>query len=218
MVLEVSRFHRSPRRIVALDYFLKIDGVSGESPDAKHKGEIQLESFSWGETSPGGAGHGGGGGAGKVQMQDLVVTMVVSKASPKLMLACATGKHHKEAVLTVRKAGKDQQEYYIVKLKDVVVTSYQVGGSGRGRRSDGSGSAWLLDDSDGIQAAEGGWLARCACQGGLGPQAEQGCLRRLLAGADEEAELEQPSDDGESSGGVAFAVVLRDVEVAFGRG
>jgi type VI secretion system secreted protein Hcp len=114
---------------VAVDYFLKIDGVPGESPDAKHKGEIQLESFSWGEASPGGAASGGGGGAGKVQMQDLVFSMAVSKASPKLMLACATGKHHKEAVLTVRKAGKTQQEFLVFKFKDVVVTSYQIGGS-----------------------------------------------------------------------------------------
>jgi type VI secretion system secreted protein Hcp len=114
---------------VAVDYFLKIDGVPGESADAKHKGEIQLESFSWGETNPGGGGMGGGGGAGKVQMQDLVVTMLVSKASPKLMLACATGKHYKEAVLTVRKAGKSQQEFLIFKFKDVIVTSYQTGGS-----------------------------------------------------------------------------------------
>jgi type VI secretion system secreted protein Hcp len=114
---------------VAVDYFLKIDGIPGESADAKHKGEINLESFSWGETSPGGGGMGGGGGAGKVQMQDLVVTMLVSKASPKLMLACATGKHYKEAVLTVRKAGKSQQEYLIIKLKDIIVTSYQTGGS-----------------------------------------------------------------------------------------
>ena len=116
---------------MAVDYFLKIDGVPGESADAKHKGEIQLESFSWGETNPGGGGTGGGGGggAGKVQMQDLVVTMLVTKASPKLMLACATGKHYKEAVLTVRKAGKSQQEFLIFKFKDVIVTSYQTGGS-----------------------------------------------------------------------------------------
>jgi type VI secretion system secreted protein Hcp len=114
---------------VAVEYFLKIDGVQGESFDAKHKGEIQLESFSWGEASPGGAGAGGGGGAGKVQMQDLVVTMVVSKASPKLMLACATGKHYKEAILTARRTGKAQQEFLVFKFKDVVVTSYLTGGS-----------------------------------------------------------------------------------------
>jgi type VI secretion system secreted protein Hcp len=114
---------------MAVDYFLKIDGVPGESADAKHKGEIQLESFSWGETSASGGGMGGGGGAGKVQMQDLVVTMLVSKASPKLMLGCAAGKHYKEAVLTVRKAGKSQQEFLVFKFKDVIVTSYQTGGS-----------------------------------------------------------------------------------------
>jgi type VI secretion system secreted protein Hcp len=114
---------------VAVDYFLKIEGVSGESADSKHKGEIQLESFSWSETHPGSAASGGGGAAGKVHMQDLVVTMAVSKASPKLMLACATGKHHKEAVLTVRKAGKSQQEFLIIKLKEVIVTSYSTGGS-----------------------------------------------------------------------------------------
>jgi type VI secretion system secreted protein Hcp len=114
---------------VAVDYFLKIDGVPGESADAKHKGEIQLESFSWGETNASGVVMGGGGGAGKVQMQDLVVTMLVSKASPKLMLGCATGKHYKEAVLTVRKAGKSQQEYLVFKFTDVMVTSYQTGGS-----------------------------------------------------------------------------------------
>jgi type VI secretion system secreted protein Hcp len=115
---------------VAVDYFLKIDGVQGESADAKHKGEIELESFSWGETNTvSGPGGGGGGGSGKVQVQDLIVTMHVSKASPKLMLACATGKHHKEAVLTVRKAGKSQQEFLIFKFKDVIVTSYLTSGS-----------------------------------------------------------------------------------------
>jgi type VI secretion system secreted protein Hcp len=115
---------------VAVDYFLKIDGVQGESADAKHKGEIALESFSWGETNTvSGPGGGGGGGSGKVQVQDLIVTMHVSRASPKLMLACATGKHHKEAVLTVRKAGKSQQEFLIFKFKDVIVTSYLTSGS-----------------------------------------------------------------------------------------
>jgi len=114
---------------VAVDYFLKIDGVSGESADSKHKGEIELESFSWGETNTVSGPGGGGGGSGKVQVQDLLVTMYVSKASPKLMLACATGKHHKEAVLTARRAGKSQQEFLVFKFEDVIVTSYQTGGS-----------------------------------------------------------------------------------------
>jgi type VI secretion system secreted protein Hcp len=114
---------------MAVDYFLQIDGISGESSDSKHKNEIQLEVFSWGETNSGGGPGGGGGGAGKVQMQDVAFTMTVNKASPRLLLACATGKHIKQAVLTARRAGKSQQEFLVFKFRDVIITSYQTGGS-----------------------------------------------------------------------------------------
>jgi type VI secretion system secreted protein Hcp len=112
---------------VAVDYFLKIDGIPGESTDAKHKNEIQLEAFSWGETVEAGHAPGSGGAAQKVQMQNLAFTMTVNKASPKLMLACATGKHIKEATLTARKAGKAQQEFLVFKFTDVIVASYHTG-------------------------------------------------------------------------------------------
>jgi type VI secretion system secreted protein Hcp len=118
-----------PSSDMTTDYFLKIEGISGESSDSKHKNEIELEAFSWGETNTGCATSGGGAGAGKVQMQDLSFTMTVNKASPRLLLSCASGKHIKQAVLTARKAGKTQQEYLIIKLSDVLVTSYQTGGS-----------------------------------------------------------------------------------------
>ena len=114
---------------MASDYLLKIDGIKGESTDAKHKDEIEIESFSWGATNPGSFASASGGGSGKVNFQDLHFTSRVSVASPNLMLACATGQHIKTATLTVRKAGKDQQEYYIVKLSDTLVSSYQSGGS-----------------------------------------------------------------------------------------
>jgi type VI secretion system secreted protein Hcp len=114
------------------DYFLKIDGIEGESSDAKHKGEIDLESWSWGESQSGSHAAGGGGGAGKVSMQDFHGVMKVGKASPKMMLACATGEHLKKAVLICRKAGKEQQEYFKVTLSDLLVSSYQTGGNGHG--------------------------------------------------------------------------------------
>jgi type VI secretion system secreted protein Hcp len=114
---------------VASDYLLKLDGIKGESTDAKHKDEIEIESFSWGCTQPGTFSSGGGGGAGKVSFQDIHFTTRVSVASPNLMVACASGQHIKVATLTVRKAGKDQQEYYIVKLSDNLVSSYQSAGS-----------------------------------------------------------------------------------------
>ncbi len=112
-----------------VDYFLKIDGIKGESLDAKHKDEIQLESWSWGESNAGTHADGGGGGAGKVQMQDFHFVTKMSKASPELMLACAEGRHIKQAVLTCRKAGKEQQEFLKITFDGLLVSSYQTGGS-----------------------------------------------------------------------------------------
>jgi type VI secretion system secreted protein Hcp len=116
--------------MAAVDYFLKIDGIEGESHDHKHENEIELDSWSFGETNAGTMGRGGGGGAGKVSMQDFHFVMHNNKASPKLFIACATGDHIKSAKLTCRKAGKDQQEFLKVTFTDLLVSSYQTGGSG----------------------------------------------------------------------------------------
>ena len=116
--------------MAAVDYFLKIDGIDGESQDDRHKGEIEVLSFSWGESQAGAVAHGGGGGAGKVSMQDFHFTMKSSKASPKLFLHCATGQHIKEATLTARKAGERPIEYLKYKLTDILVSSYQIGSGG----------------------------------------------------------------------------------------
>ena len=112
------------------DAFLKIDGIEGESADDKHKNEIDIHSFSWGESNGGTFASGGGGGAGKVSMQDFHFTMNCNKSSVKLFLACAGGDHIKSAVLTCRKAGKNQQEFYKVTFSDILVSSYQSGGGG----------------------------------------------------------------------------------------
>ena len=115
-----------------VDYFLKFDGIDAESQDHKHKASIQVESWSWGETNAGSSGHGSGAGAGKVSMQDLHFTAKVHKGSPILKLKCASGEHIKKAVLTCRKAGKDQQEFLKFTFEDVLVTSFQIGGSAHG--------------------------------------------------------------------------------------
>src|SRR5690606_8982412 len=88
-----------------------------------------IASFSWGATQSGTFSAGGGGGAGKVNMQDFHFVMTTNSASPKLMDACATGAHIKKAVLTCRKAGKEQQEFLKVTFSDILVSSYQTGGS-----------------------------------------------------------------------------------------
>ena len=115
--------------MAAVDYFLKFDGIKGESVDAKHKDEIDVEAWSWGETHTGSTSPGGGVGAGKVSMHDFHFVMGLNRASVGLMKACATGQHIKTATLSARKAGKGQQEYLTFKFHDVLISSYQTGGS-----------------------------------------------------------------------------------------
>jgi len=103
--------------------FAKIGTIKGESTDSKHKDEIDVLSWSWGVTQSGSMAYGGGGGAGKATFQDLTFSHRVDKATPLLLKACATGEHIPEATITVRKAGKGQQDYLIVKLSDVLISS-----------------------------------------------------------------------------------------------
>jgi type VI secretion system secreted protein Hcp len=74
-------------------------------------------------------GPGGGGGAGKATFHDLSIVHIIDKASPKLLQACATGTHLKEATITHRKAGKGQQEFLIIKMNDIIITSVTHGGA-----------------------------------------------------------------------------------------
>lgn len=114
----------------AVDYFLKIEGIEGESQDAKHPNEIEVITWNWSESQTGTMGQGGGGGAGKVSMQDFAFTMYTCKASPKLLQHCASGKHVPSAILIGRKAGEQQQEYLKITFTDLLVSHFSTGGSG----------------------------------------------------------------------------------------
>src|SRR5260370_14178650 len=96
---------------MAVDMFIKIDTIVGEAQDSKHKKEIDVLSWTWGMSNSGSAHSGGGAGAGKVNVQDLTFTKWVDTATPSLALACCNGEHFDNAVLVVRKAGKQAVEY-----------------------------------------------------------------------------------------------------------
>ncbi len=115
---------------MAVDMFLKLDGIKGEAQDSKHKDEIDVLAWSWGLSNSGSSHVGGGSGAGKANFQDLSVTKWVDFSSTFLMSHCATGKHIKEAVLVVRKAGETPLEYIKITLNDCIITSVSTGGSG----------------------------------------------------------------------------------------
>jgi len=115
---------------MAVDMFIKIGDVKGESVDAKHKGDIDVLSWSFGMSNSGNAHSGGGSGAGKVNVQDLSFTKWVDLSSTELALRCCTGKHYDKATLVVRKAGDKPLEYLTITLEEVMISSVSSGGSG----------------------------------------------------------------------------------------
>lgn len=119
---------------MAVDIYLKVADIAGESQDAGHKGEIDVLSWSWGLSQTGTMHMGGGGGAGRVNVQDLSFTHHVDKASPNLMKFCCNGKHFPEAKLTVRKAGENPLEYMVITMNDVLISGVSTGAAGSDER------------------------------------------------------------------------------------
>ena len=117
---------------MAASIFARIGTIKGESRDAMHKDEIEVLSWSWGVSQTGTMAPRGGGGVGKASFHDFTFTHHIDKASPALMRACATGEHIKDATITVRKAGKGQQEYLVITMTDILITSVSMSVSADG--------------------------------------------------------------------------------------
>ncbi len=115
---------------MAVDMFIQVGALKGESRDSVHKDKTDVLAWSWGMSNSGTAHMGGGAGAGKVNVNDLSFTKYIDKTSPELMLACCNGKHFPDALLIVRKAGEKPVEYLKIKMKEVLITSVSTGGSG----------------------------------------------------------------------------------------
>lgn len=115
---------------MAMDMFIQIGKIKGESRDKSHKDKIDVLAWSWGMSNSGSAHTGGGAGAGKVNVQDLSITKYIDRSSTELMLAACNGKHFDDAMLIVRKAGEKPVEYLKIKLTEVLITSVSTGGSG----------------------------------------------------------------------------------------
>src|SRR5438128_8438383 len=118
--------------MAAVDYFVKMDVIDGESTDRGHEKWIPVMSFTFGASRTGSSASAtGGAGAGKVQFQDFHFSSEVSKASPKLFQACASGEHFKKVIIAMRTAGGDQQQdFYKITFSDCLISSYQTGGRG----------------------------------------------------------------------------------------
>ena len=107
----------------AVDVFLRIDEIKGDSADGKHPEQIEIESFSWlGDAM---AASGTGTGGGRPRFSDLRFVSRVNKASPLLMDRLARGVQIPNADLGVRR-GFDTPDFYTVDLNQVQVSSYRV--------------------------------------------------------------------------------------------
>ncbi len=115
---------------MAMDMFLTLEPIKGESKDETYKDKIDVLAWSWGMSNSGSAHAGGGMGAGKVNVNDISLTKWIDASSPDLMKSCCNGKHFAEGKLIVRKAGENPVEYLIITMTDVLITSVSTGGSG----------------------------------------------------------------------------------------
>ncbi|MCT9095516.1 type VI secretion system tube protein Hcp [Haloarchaeobius sp. HME9146] len=91
-----------PTQPAAAGAYLKFDDIEGESTDRKHRGEIDIESWSWGVASE----EGRVARRGRVQHRPLTITKRVDKATPKLTKAATSGRNLGEVVLTVELGGR----------------------------------------------------------------------------------------------------------------
>src|SRR5437762_11285595 len=104
--------------------YLKLDGIEGESTDSQHLQWIEILSYSMGVQNQGSIG--GTDGTGRASFHDISITKQMDAASPNLVLFAAAGKHIENAVIEVAQATKDKHVFMRVKLRDVVITSFQM--------------------------------------------------------------------------------------------
>ena len=115
---------------MAVDIFLKIDDIKGESADKAHAGEIDVLTWTFGMSQTGTTHSGAGGGAGKVDVNDITITKYIDMSSPNFVKACCKGSHFKQAVLICRKAGGTPLEYIKVTLYDIIIANISTTGAG----------------------------------------------------------------------------------------
>jgi len=114
---------------MAVDYFLKLDGIQGESQDANHKDEIQIMSWSWGASQVSSVAGTGGSGAGKADLSDFSIMTYFDKSTPKLFKSICAGQHIKSGTMSAIKSGADGKPYLKVDFKELFVSGLQISGS-----------------------------------------------------------------------------------------
>jgi len=115
---------------MAVDMFMKIDGIDGESTDDKHDKWFEIASFSHGVTQPvSGASATGGRTAARADFMDVSVTKTIDTGTPDENLFCSNGKHIAKVEFEFCLATGDKHTFMKYELTDVIISSYSVSGS-----------------------------------------------------------------------------------------
>jgi len=119
---------------MAIDAFLKIDGIPGESMDDREKNNIEILSYSTGiaQSATRSKSSHGGGSSGRADFDDFHVVKALDSSSPKIALACANGTHIKDVILSLYRSGGDKLKYMEYKLQNCIISSYHPSGSSEG--------------------------------------------------------------------------------------
>jgi type VI secretion system secreted protein Hcp len=115
---------------MAVDYFLEVDGIKGESSDDKFKDQIQILSWSWGASNTSSVAGTGGSGAGKVDLSDFSCMTNFDKATPNFFKAITKGTHVTKATLSAIKSGAEGKPYLKVAFEEMFVTGLQMSAAG----------------------------------------------------------------------------------------
>ena len=111
---------------MAIDAYLQIDGITGESTDPDHKGWIDVLSYSYSisQLTAAPVANVSAGATSAVAHQEFVITKYVDSASPKVYEACAAGKRFSKAILDVmRTSGKTPVKFMQIQMQQVIISS-----------------------------------------------------------------------------------------------
>jgi type VI secretion system secreted protein Hcp len=115
---------------MAIDMYLKIDGIDGESSDDAHQQWIEVVQYDHGVSQPvSGASATGGRTGGKADFQDMTIVKRLDNATPDLNIYCAKGTHIPEIILELCLASGDKHTFMKYTLKNCIVTSVAPGGA-----------------------------------------------------------------------------------------
>jgi type VI secretion system secreted protein Hcp len=114
---------------MAVDYYLKLDGIEGEATTTGFEKQIQLLSFSWGGSQVTSVAGTGGSGAGKVDLSDFSIMKYYDKSSPAMFKSLISGTHIKTGVVSATKAGGGGKPFLKISFGEMFVTSSQISAS-----------------------------------------------------------------------------------------